>query len=90
MNTGTKPSLNEAKCGDKSKPLLANRYFLIFYIGNVPNGKVTGYMNFTTDGCYLNKLKTIEQIKEANKNLTEIVITNIVEMSESDSKDWHL
>lgn len=74
---------------NSTKPVLANRYFLVFYIGNVPNGKVTGYIDFTTDGCYLSKSKTIKQIEEVSKNLTEIVITNIIEVSESDSKDWH-
>jgi len=28
MNTSTKPTSNEAECGNKSKPLLANRLFI--------------------------------------------------------------
>lgn len=89
MNTSTKNSLNEAENGNKSKPLLANRYFIVFYIGNVYNGRVTGYMDFTTyEGCYLNKAMTLIQLGNKNPELKGIVITNIIELSESDYREW--
>jgi len=80
---------NSTKKSNASKPMLANRYFIVFYIGNIYNGRVTGYMNFTTyEGCYLNKAMTLIQLGDKNSELKEIVITNIIELSESDYREW--
>ncbi len=79
----------KAQCGNKSKPLLANRYFIVFYIGNVINGKVTGYMEFTTyENSYLNKAMTIVQLSKNNLDIKGIVITNILELNEVDFNEW--
>ena len=67
------------------------RYFLVSY--DIASG--SGYMDFTTyNGGYLNKKLTIEQIKEVLlKNNSEdkignIIITNIIEISKRDCKDF--
>lgn len=65
------------------------RCFIVFYRANKGNSLVTGYINFITDGCFLNRKKTIEQISESSDGLTQIVITNIIEISESDYNDWN-
>ena len=68
----------------------ANRYFLVFYTGVcLDNSSVTGCCDFTTNGYYLNSKKTI-QILSSNpkKEVISIVLTNILELSESDFKDW--
>jgi len=75
--------------GNSSKPLLANRYFIVFYFGTVKNGNATGYMEFTTyEGAYLNKSMTIIQLSKNNLNLTDIVITNILELNDVDFNEW--
>ena len=77
--------------GNCLKPLLANRYFIVFYFGTVKNGNATGYMDFTTyEGAYLNKAMTIIQLSKNNLNLTNIVITNILELNEVDFNEWCL
>lgn len=66
-----------------------NRHFIVFYIANIPNGKVTGNMEFTTfEGAYLNKRTTLNQIQIKNPSLSQIVLTNIVELSINDFNEW--
>ena len=67
-----------------------NRHFLVFYIGVCEdNSIVNGCCDFTTNGYYLNSKKTIELLmKNQKKETKSIVITNIVELSESDFNDW--
>ena len=65
------------------------RYFIVAY--NHGNGKVrgSGQVNVITDGHYLNRLETIEQIKSTLKyENSVVVIQNIIELSEQDYKDW--
>lgn len=65
------------------------RHFIVSY--NHGNGSVygSGQTNFTTDGCYLNQKKTIEQIKSTLRYEDAVVaIQNIIELSESDYNDW--
>lgn len=77
--------------GNSTKPLLANRYFIVFYIGNVAEGRITGYMDFQTyEGSYLNKAMTLIQLHKNNLKITEIVITNIIELKENDYTEWTL
>jgi hypothetical protein len=83
MNTKNENSSNEAKL------VLANRYFIVFYIGNVPKGLITGYIDFTTyEGSYLNKAMTLIQISKNNLEIKDVIITNIIELIEPDFKDW--
>ena len=89
MKTDTKPTKNTAENGNKPKPLLANRYFIVFYIGNVPNGRITGYIDFTTyEGSYLNKAMTLIQISKHNSEIKDVVLTNIIELNENDFHEW--
>ena len=65
------------------------RYFIVAY--NHANGKIhgSGQTNFVTDGHYLNRLETTEQIKSTLKGDDLVVaIQNIIELSEEDYKDW--
>lgn len=65
------------------------RYFIVAY--NHGNGRVhgSGGISFVTDGCYLNRSKTIELIKSTLRHVDEeVVIQNIIELSESDYNDW--
>ena len=68
----------------------SNRHFLVFYAGTCTDySSVTGCCDFTTNGYYLNSKKTIELLmKNQKKEAKSIVITNIVELSESDFNDW--
>ena len=80
---------NSNKQSNASKPMLANRYFIVFYIGNVPNGRITGYIDFTTyEGSYLNKAMTLIQISKYNSEIKDIVLTNIIELNEKDFHEW--
>lgn len=67
------------------------RYFLVSYIANSFNGHTTGLMDFKTKKYYLNRDLTLKQISDKNKdlNLEQIVITNIIEISENDYNDWN-
>ena len=67
-----------------------NRYFLVFYSGLCTDYSSTiGCCDFTTNGYYLNSKKTIELLmKNQKKETKSIIITNIVELSESDFNDW--
>lgn len=65
-----------------------NRYFIISYF---TNGKVqgVGQISVETNGCYPNNLRVKDLIKPTleDENV-EIVILNIIELSESDNNDW--
>jgi hypothetical protein len=65
------------------------RYFLAFYSGTTESGNsATGYMDFDTVDNYLNYGRAIEQIKEASLpvKFRGLVLTNIIELSETDMK----
>lgn len=65
-----------------------NRYFIVAYIGTHPMGKLTGLVDITTNGQYLNRALTIENIKEQNSELSSVVITNVIEMTKEDFDSW--
>ena len=83
--------LNEVQgfCDGKKSDTIINRYFLVAYIGTHPLGKLTGFVDVTTKGQYLNRRFTIENIKELNKELSDIVITNIIEITKEDFNSWN-
>lgn len=67
---------------------MIDRFFIVFYTGETAgNGRVIGNMSFTTEGKYISATETSEYIL-SNKNLCEYVITNIIELSEADYKNW--
>ena len=77
---------------DKGTPKMKknNRYFLVFYSGICENNSlVNGYCDFTTNGYYLNGKKIVSELMKVQKRkVTSLVLTNIVELSISDFKDW--
>jgi hypothetical protein len=82
---------DETKNGNLDKPMLANRYFIVFFIANMDNQKATGYDHFTTyNGEYLNRINVLNQLQEKNKRLSYFTITNIIELSKTDFKFWDL
>lgn len=64
------------------------RYFIVFYKYKLITASVTGYIDMATDYGFLNKLKTIELIQSTNKDATEIIILNIIELNKQDAIDW--
>ena len=73
------------------------RYFIVFYrLFRVGGGFNVGYSNVETKGEYLNYKEISVKIKdglnkdiEKDKNKVEsILILNIIELNESDYKDW--
>ena len=68
-----------------------NRHFLVFYTGVCEdNSTVNGYCDFTTNGYYLNAKQTVSELMKAQKRkVISLVLTNIVELSISDFKDWN-
>ena len=68
-----------------------NRYFLVFYNGVCEDKSiVNGNCDFTVrKGHFINSNDTISQLKKVQRKKVEsLVLTNIIEMSKSDFKDW--
>jgi len=67
-----------------------NRHFLVFYTGVFEdNSIVNGYCDFTTNGYYINAKQTVSELmKVQQRKVISLVLTNIVELSISDFKDW--
>lgn len=66
------------------------RYFLIFYTGNlISSGQQIGHMtHISKDGRHPNAKQVVEWLKEQNPKTENFVITNLIELSESDFNDW--
>jgi hypothetical protein len=64
------------------------RYFRVTYIANQHGGRLTGVISFRCTNQYLNKSKAKQQIQEMNPCATNIVITNVNEMTAEDYRDW--
>ena len=59
--------------------LVSQRYFIVSYIANVVRGSMTGNLDVVTNGEYLNRVLTTENIRESIKqDCSDIVITNII------------
>lgn len=67
-----------------------NRFFIVMYVANhTYKGRCTGETTFTvSESGYINREMLVEQIIENNKTLKEVVITNIIELSETDYNRW--
>jgi hypothetical protein len=78
------------KIKDLKQPYKENikRYFIVSYSGKINSKIFVGFIDFSTDGCFLNFRTTIEQIKE-RQGINECVITNIIELNEQDFNDWN-
>ena len=78
------------KIKDLKEPYKENskRYFIVSFSGFNDIGSVTGFIDFSTDGCFLNLKKTVEHIKQ-KQGINECIITNIIELSKEDFSDWN-
>lgn len=66
-----------------------NRYFLIFWMGShKPGGTTAGSIAIITNGEYFSLKKALSEINIHNPNVNKPVITNIIEMSEQDFKEF--
>tara|TARA_R110002020_G_scaffold49388_1_gene140518 strand:+ start:851 stop:1165 length:315 start_codon:yes stop_codon:yes gene_type:complete len=69
--------------------IVNQRYFIVSYIANVVRGSVTGNLDVVTNGEYLNRVLTTENIRESiRQDCSDIVITNIIELSKIDCESW--
>jgi hypothetical protein len=67
----------------------ANRFFIVSFIGTAPSGhRGTACTEFSTVDSYLNKDTTVKQLEKAS-GLSEVVITNIIELNKSDYNNWN-
>lgn len=66
----------------------SERCFIVSY--NHGNGKMngSGQIDITTNGGYLNMAATVDMIKSKLEYEAVVVITNIIELSESDYNHW--
>ena len=63
------------------------RYFLVFYTATNEQGRsVLGHIDFVTGGTYISQKEAVEQIK--SYALLEVLITNIIELTEQDIKHF--
>lgn len=68
-----------------------NRYFIVFYDArNNLNHSIGNCWVRNTDGTYVNSALTIKNVALANPQFSEkdIVITNIIELNETDYKHF--
>jgi hypothetical protein len=61
------------------------RYFIVRYVGS-PLGY--GDSTYITDGKFLNRKKTMDDILKRHPLYKEIIILNIQELTEQDFSDW--
>lgn len=68
---------------------MKKRYFIVMFIGSHPNGQATGHMDFTcSDGCFIRRKEATKQISATNESIRDVVITNIIELTEADYQSW--
>lgn len=67
-----------------------NRYFIAFFIASSDNRRMTGNIATKTGGEYLNSVDIRKDIEEEfeEDEARDVVITNIIELSEQDYNDW--
>lgn len=67
------------------------RYFYATYLAEIQNGTSTGTIDFfNKEGLYPSRSVLIKKIREANEEIKNVVILNIIEMTESDYNEWIL
>lgn len=62
------------------------RYFIISYVGSHAEGLLRGQINVTGKG-YVN-MEWIMNFLKKNKDITCVVINNIIELEKKDYNDW--
>ncbi len=64
------------------------RYFIVTYVGNNNEGSsMTGSATSKVPEGYLNQSEFCEDIR-IDQGLKVVIITNIIELNESDYNDW--
>lgn len=64
-----------------------NRYFIVSYKCMMWRDNITSWEAITTKGSYVN-WKEIEEYWFKNQNKTNMVVSNIIELNESDYNDF--
>ncbi len=69
------------------------RYFFVYYVANYTEGNKeitgTGMTNFTVNGGhFLNRNECVKYLEQWNKQMHEVIIANVIEISKSDYEDW--
>lgn len=74
----------------KAFKLLKTRYFIVTYIfKSSPNIYATGTAVIVSDrGKYINNKETVDKLKKLDKISGPLIITNIIELSEEDYKEY--
>lgn len=68
---------------------VSKRYFIVMYVASVVRGTITGNLDVTTNGEYLNRELTTKNIKDSiEQDCSDIVVTNIIELNERDYYCW--
>lgn len=70
---------------------MRERYFIVFYLANEGLKQNTGWVSLVKkDGTYINSSSISNKIAmPINVDPKVVVITNIIELNESDYKDWN-
>ena len=65
------------------------RYFLVFFQAAMKRERINGNIALTTEDCYL-RLKSAEYVIEnkfKDSKISDVMLTNIIELPESDFRD---
>ena len=66
---------------------MRNGGYIVAYVATLNGKMITGQINMTTNGDYLERNRTMEIITESN-GCNEVVITNVVKLTESEYSVW--
>ena len=73
----------------KAFKLLKTRYFIVTYVFKSSNIYATATAVIVSDrGKYINNKETVGKLKELDKISGPLIITNIIELSEEDYKEY--
>lgn len=76
------------------KHIVTTRYFIVFYRArfegqlSLSEGQIN--MDVKGDNPFLNRNKCFDVIKQHNPKVMDLIITNFIEVSESEYKTWTL
>jgi hypothetical protein len=72
---------------EEMKPVIKERYFIIFYFATTESGNTTGSFNIITKNEYVSRFYCLDYIKEIHKT-SEAIINNIIELTKEDYDSW--
>lgn len=61
---------------------------IVFYVASDKRGQITGMIDIMTNRCFINKLLSLDIIKEKTPDIKNIVITNIIPLTKRQYKRW--